>query len=34
MAQIYGAWADCSDQLKAVGEDMAIWNQKNTPTAK
>ena len=34
LAQTYGAWADCHDQLKAVGEDMARWDQKNTPTQK
>jgi hypothetical protein len=34
LAQTYGAWADCHDQLVAVGEDMARWDQKKIPTQK
>jgi hypothetical protein len=34
LAQLWGAWADCYDQLTAVGEDMARWDQKNIPAIK
>ena len=34
MAQLWGAWADCHDQLTAVGEDAARWDQKNNPAQK
>jgi hypothetical protein len=34
MAQLWGAWADCYDQLGAVGEDAARWDQKNNPAQK
>lgn len=34
VAQLWGAWSDCYDQLAAVGEDMDRWSQKNMPTQK
>ena len=34
LVQLWGAWADCHDQLTAVGEDMAIWDQYAIPTSK
>lgn len=34
IAQLWGAWSDCYDQLVAVGEDMERWSQKNIPTQK
>ena len=34
MAQLWGAWADCYDQLGAVGEDAARWDQTNRPAQK
>lgn len=26
IAQLYGAWADCSDQLTGVGNDLQAWS--------